>query len=140
LDAGRPDSEGSGSAAGVAAEVSLTERLAHAGRVALSSVPAALSAPAAPSVAAAETRASAGPKSSAGSAMRTDSPGDAELKRAEVIAAIRSAADVLGPLADRCGADLGRFLDEVALGAEVDTWDPRADRITLLTLHAAKGL
>ena len=65
---------------------------------------------------------------------------DADLRRAEAIAAIRSAADVLGPLADRCGADLGRFLDEVALGAEVDTWDPRADRITLLTLHAAKGL
>ena len=72
--------------------------------------------------------------------MRADSPSDAELKRAEAIAAIRSAADVLGPLADRCGADLNRFLDEVALGAEVDTWDPRADRITLLTLHAAKGL
>ena len=69
-----------------------------------------------------------------------DSQRDAELKRAEAIAAIRSAADVLAPLADRCGADLGRFLDEVALGAEVDTWDPRADRITLLTLHAAKGL
>ena len=33
-----------------------------------------------------------------------------------------------------------RFLDELALGAEVDTWDPRADRISLLTLHAAKGL
>ena len=65
---------------------------------------------------------------------------DADLRRAEAIAAIRSAADVLGPLADRCGADLDRFLDEVALGAEVDTWDPRADRITLLTLHAAKGL
>jgi len=65
---------------------------------------------------------------------------DADLKRAEAIATIRSAADVLGPLADRCGADLGRFLDEVALGAEVDTWDARADRITLLTLHAAKGL
>ncbi len=28
----------------------------------------------------------------------------------------------------------------VALGAEVDTWDPRAERISLLTLHAAKGL
>ena len=69
-----------------------------------------------------------------------DSNRDAELKRSEAIAAIRSAADVLAPLADRCGADLGRFLDEVALGAEVDTWDPRADRITLLTLHAAKGL
>ena len=70
----------------------------------------------------------------------SSAPTDAELKRAEAIAAIRSAADVLAPLADRCGADLERFLDEVALGAEVDTWDPRADRITLLTLHAAKGL
>jgi superfamily I DNA/RNA helicase len=47
---------------------------------------------------------------------------------------------VLGPLAAKCGADLDRFLDELALGAEVDTWDPRADRISLLTLHAAKGL
>ncbi len=47
---------------------------------------------------------------------------------------------MLGPLASRCGAELDRFLDEVALGAEVDTRDPRADRITLLTLHAAKGL
>ena len=54
--------------------------------------------------------------------------------------AIRTAADVLGPLAARCGTDLDRFLDELALGAEVDTWDPRADRISLLTLHAAKGL
>jgi DNA helicase II / ATP-dependent DNA helicase PcrA len=69
-----------------------------------------------------------------------DANRDAGLKRAEPIAAIRSAADVLAPLADRCGGDLGRFLDEVALGAEIDTRDPRADRITLLTLHAAKGL
>jgi DNA helicase-2/ATP-dependent DNA helicase PcrA len=61
-------------------------------------------------------------------------------ERAEAIMAIRTAADVLGPLAARCGADLDRFLDELALGAEVDTWDPRADRISLLTLHAAKGL
>jgi DNA helicase II / ATP-dependent DNA helicase PcrA len=28
----------------------------------------------------------------------------------------------------------------LSLGVEVDTWDPRADRISLLTLHAAKGL
>jgi ATP-dependent DNA helicase UvrD/PcrA len=60
--------------------------------------------------------------------------------RAAAIMAIRAAADVLGPLAVRCGADLDRFLDELTLGAEVDTWDPRADRISLLTLHAAKGL
>jgi DNA helicase II / ATP-dependent DNA helicase PcrA len=66
--------------------------------------------------------------------------GDTERERAETIAAIRAAADVLAPLAARCGGDLDRFLDELALGAEVDTWDPRADRITLLTLHAAKGL
>jgi superfamily I DNA/RNA helicase len=51
-----------------------------------------------------------------------------------------AAAELLGPLAADCGADLGRFLTELALGAEVDTWDPRADRISLLTLHAAKGL
>ena len=29
---------------------------------------------------------------------------------------------------------------DLSLGTEVDTWDPRADRISLLTLHAAKGL
>jgi superfamily I DNA/RNA helicase len=53
---------------------------------------------------------------------------------------ILAAAELLGPLAADCGADVGRFLTELALGAEVDTWDPRADRISLLTLHAAKGL
>jgi superfamily I DNA/RNA helicase len=54
--------------------------------------------------------------------------------------AVRAAADVLAPLAVRCGTDLDRFLDELSLGAEVDAWDPRADRVTLLTLHASKGL
>ena len=63
-----------------------------------------------------------------------------EAKRAGAITAVKHAADVLGPLAARCGTDLDRFLDELALGAEADTWDPRADRISLLTLHAAKGL
>jgi DNA helicase-2/ATP-dependent DNA helicase PcrA len=84
--------------------------------------------------------ASAGSDVSRAGAAGVETQSDTDLRRAEAIAAIRSAADVLGPLADRCGADLDRFLDEVALGAEVDTWDPRADRITLLTLHAAKGL
>jgi DNA helicase-2/ATP-dependent DNA helicase PcrA len=55
-------------------------------------------------------------------------------------AEIEAAAELLGPLAADCGGDLDRFLTELALGAEVDTWDPRADRISLLTLHAAKGL
>ena len=50
------------------------------------------------------------------------------------------AFDLLQPLAAACENDLERFLAELALGTQVDTWDPRADRISLLTLHAAKGL
>jgi DNA helicase-2/ATP-dependent DNA helicase PcrA len=65
-------------------------------------------------------------------------PGEA--KRADALAAVAGAADALTSLAARCGSDLNRFLDEIALGTEADTWDPRADRISLLTLHAAKGL
>jgi uncharacterized protein (TIGR00375 family) len=60
--------------------------------------------------------------------------------REDRAAEIHFAVDLLGPLAGRCGEDLARFRAELALGAEVDTWDPRADRISLLTLHAAKGL
>jgi len=51
-----------------------------------------------------------------------------------------AAGEVLAPLADRCGADLDRFLTEIALGAEADALDPRADAVTLLTMHAVKGL
>jgi len=46
----------------------------------------------------------------------------------------------LHPLAVRCGDDPGRFLTELAMGMDVDLWDPRADRVSLLTLHASKGL
>jgi superfamily I DNA/RNA helicase len=53
---------------------------------------------------------------------------------------ILAAGEVLAPLARRCGDDLDRFLTEVALGAEADALDPRADAVTLLTMHAAKGL
>jgi DNA helicase-2/ATP-dependent DNA helicase PcrA len=52
----------------------------------------------------------------------------------------RAAGEVLAPLARRCGSDLERFLTEISLGAETDALDPRADAVTLLTLHAAKGL
>jgi DNA helicase II / ATP-dependent DNA helicase PcrA len=127
LDAGGVD-------AGAIDAVPVVELLAKAVQTALASVPAVSSA-SGPSASG-----SSSSKASAGSLGAVDSQRDAELKRAEAIAAIRSAADVLAPLAGRCGADLGQFLDEVALGAEVDTWDQRADRITLLTLHAAKGL
>ncbi len=53
---------------------------------------------------------------------------------------VRAAGEVLAPLALRCGSDLEQFLTEISLGAEVDALDPRADAVTLLTLHAAKGL
>jgi superfamily I DNA/RNA helicase len=48
-------------------------------------------------------------------------------------------ARLLRPLAER-SADIESFLSELALGVEVDLWDPRADSISLLTMHAAKGL
>ncbi|MCP3958209.1 MAG: UvrD-helicase domain-containing protein [bacterium] len=55
-------------------------------------------------------------------------------------ASLRQAVELVAPLAKRHGDDLAGFLAEIALGAEVDTWDPRAERVSLLTLHAAKGL
>ncbi|MDZ5444137.1 UvrD-helicase domain-containing protein [Micromonospora sp. 4G57] len=53
---------------------------------------------------------------------------------------VRTAIDLLTPLARRCGDDLEPFLAQLATGAEVDALDPRAEAVTLLTLHAAKGL
>jgi DNA helicase-2/ATP-dependent DNA helicase PcrA len=53
---------------------------------------------------------------------------------------IRAAGEVLRPLTDRCDRDMERFLTEIAVGAEADALDPRADALPLLTLHAAKGL
>ncbi len=35
---------------------------------------------------------------------------------------------------------LGSFLETTALVADTDTWDPQGDRVSLMTLHAAKGL
>jgi len=53
---------------------------------------------------------------------------------------IRAAGELLAPLARRCGADLERFRTEICTGAETDALDPRAEAVTLLTLHGAKGL
>lgn len=60
--------------------------------------------------------------------------------REERTAELYSAVDLLTPLAVSCVDDVQRFRQELLLGAEVDALDPRADRISLLTLHAAKGL
>lgn len=45
----------------------------------------------------------------------------------------------LAPAAAR-HADMDGFLAEIALASDADAWDPRAERISLLTLHASKGL
>ncbi|WP_236795359.1 UvrD-helicase domain-containing protein [Amycolatopsis sp. GM8] len=64
---------------------------------------------------------------------------DAVLARGADEAVVHTAAELLKPLALRCD-DLEQFRTELSLGVEVDTWDPRADRVSLLTLHASKGL
>jgi DNA helicase-2/ATP-dependent DNA helicase PcrA len=46
----------------------------------------------------------------------------------------------LSELAEQTGGDRERFREAVALASEADFVDPRANRISLLTMHAAKGL
>ncbi len=61
-------------------------------------------------------------------------------ERDATVTDIRAAGELLMPLARRSGADLERFRAEISVGAETDALDPRAEAITLLTLHGAKGL
>ncbi|WJK41799.1 UvrD-helicase domain-containing protein [Solwaraspora sp. WMMA2056] len=65
-----------------------------------------------------------------------DTPTGPQLVPADVWAAV----ELLTPLAHRCGEDLSLLLAQLETGAEVDALDPRAEAVTLLTLHAAKGL
>jgi uncharacterized protein (TIGR00375 family) len=53
-------------------------------------------------------------------------------------AALRAAVERLTALAESC--EPARFRDAVALSTAADFFDPAADRVSLLTLHAAKGL
>jgi superfamily I DNA/RNA helicase len=54
--------------------------------------------------------------------------------------AIETALHRLSALADACAHDHTRFVDALPLATEADFYDPKADRVSLLTLHAAKGL
>jgi len=51
-----------------------------------------------------------------------------------------SALGWLAALAATCGEDRDRFFAAAALASEQDFFDPRADRVALMTMHAAKGL
>ena len=46
----------------------------------------------------------------------------------------------LFPEKPRSNDKLGRFLEQIALVNDVDSWDENDDRVSLMTLHAAKGL
>lgn len=46
----------------------------------------------------------------------------------------------LHAVAENCADDVSRFVEQLALLTDVDLHDPRADRVSLLTLHASKGL
>ena len=82
--------------------------------------------------------------------LQTGSLGDrleAAYTQLQQTASARSQADeathaysLLKPIAQARDYDLDGFLSELALESQIDSWDPRADRISLLTLHAAKGL
>jgi uncharacterized protein (TIGR00375 family) len=61
---------------------------------------------------------------------------DASIDRAAVAVALRR----LMSLAETSVRDGVRFADLVAVASEADFFDPRAERVSLLTLHAAKGL
>jgi DNA helicase II / ATP-dependent DNA helicase PcrA len=53
---------------------------------------------------------------------------------------VATALQRFSALAASCGEDRDRFRDAIALAADAEFFDPRADRISLLTMHAAKGL
>jgi uncharacterized protein (TIGR00375 family) len=55
-------------------------------------------------------------------------------------AAIAAALSRLTALAQTCNGNRTRLADAVSLATDADFLDPRADRVSLLTLHAAKGL
>ena len=61
-------------------------------------------------------------------------------RRAADIAARELALQQLLRVASECGGDYSRFEDALTTTTEADFWDPRADRVSLLTMHAAKGL
>ncbi|MGZ3328290.1 MAG: UvrD-helicase domain-containing protein [Xanthobacteraceae bacterium] len=64
----------------------------------------------------------------------------AERGDAGAAATMGMALQCLTALAERCGNERARFADAVALTTDAEFWDARADRVSLLTLHAAKGL
>jgi len=53
---------------------------------------------------------------------------------------VENVRELVSVAKDYQSADLSLFLEEVALISDVDSYDAQADAVTLMTLHAAKGL
>lgn len=64
--------------------------------------------------------------------------GDEGVGRLENIKELKSNAAIL--LAENPDATLPDFLEQVALVADIDSYDSASDRVSLMTMHAAKGL
>jgi DNA helicase-2/ATP-dependent DNA helicase PcrA len=61
--------------------------------------------------------------------------GEERMENVEELVSAAAEYDARSPDGSTAG-----FLEEVALIADVDTWDARANAVTLMTLHSAKGL
>lgn len=61
-------------------------------------------------------------------------------ERGDAFDGATSALQRLSALAESCGNDRARLQDAAALTTDAEFRDARADRVSLLTLHAAKGL
>lgn len=103
-----------------------------------SQIRAAVTAVAAAVAAAAAGTVGIGAAAGVGAASAIDA--ESEPDAATQIAAREQARDRLLALAASCQQDRARFTDALALATEADFYDPRADRVSLLTLHASKGL
>jgi DNA helicase-2/ATP-dependent DNA helicase PcrA len=60
---------------------------------------------------------------------------DERVENLEELAAAAGEYDFVNP-----DGSLSGFLEQVALVADIDNWDGKAERVSLMTLHAAKGL
>jgi DNA helicase-2/ATP-dependent DNA helicase PcrA len=67
-----------------------------------------------------------------------ESDDELERARAENLVELVGAADEADRL--RPGEDLRAFLERASLVSDQDAWDPDAARVSLMTVHAAKGL
>jgi DNA helicase-2/ATP-dependent DNA helicase PcrA len=76
-------------------------------------------------------------------ALAKESTPDAESRRDNLLELIASARDFAAAneeLADEDRSPLELFLDQVALISDLDGWEDREERVSLMTVHSAKGL